>query len=330
MPEQECPPCKKGAPDWMVTFSDLMTLLMTFFVIMLSMSTITDPKFEQAVESIKQAFSGEFIFGQPTKNIISITELDPASKKVEVKEQEEDDDLTNTKEQENIEKEKYKFEMLEVIEEVVQDMMNKEVDSGVAEIEKQQERVLIRFPAEATFLSGSADLKPQMEKVLTTLADSLRGLNLSFVVNGHTDDVPINSLKFRSNWDLSGARAASVASVFQMYGGFNTTQLEIVGHADGEPLVPNDSKENRERNRRIEVFIEPGTENIDTKVFNDVLEVTGYDTTAYQIKRKADSISKEADKIDTLNKQKKDSIKKVDKQNRIENIKDKIRKFGNR
>lgn len=330
MAEQDCPPCKKGAPDWMVTFSDLMTLLMTFFVIMLSMSTITDPKYEQAMESIKQAFSGVYVLGQPTKNIITIQELDPASKKVEVKENETDEDLTNTKEQEFTEKEKHKSEVIEVIEEVIQEMMNKEVDSGVAEIEKQQERVLVRFPAEATFQSGSADLKPSMEKVLTTLADSLRGLNLRFVVNGHTDDVPINSIKFRSNWDLSGARAASVASVFELYGGFTSSNLEIVGHADGEPLVPNDSKDNRERNRRIEVFIEPGAEMLDSKVFDDVLEVTGYDTTAYQIKKKADSISKEADKIEKLNKKQLDSIEKAKKENKIEDIKDKIRKFGGR
>ncbi len=323
--EPECPPCKKGAPDWMVTFSDLMTLLMTFFVIMLSMSTISDPKFQQATESIKEAFSGIYVFGQPTKNIISIMELDPASKKVEVKEQEESQELTNTKEQEYTEQEKHKAQIVNVLEEVVQELLNVEVDSGVAEVENKQERLLIRFPAEATFESGSADLKKAMEKVIITLADSLRGLDLSFVVNGHTDDVPISSGKFRSNWDLSGARASSVAQVFELYGGFPTSQLEIIGHSDGEPLVPNDSRENRERNRRIEVFIEPGVSQVNSKLFDDVLEVTGYDTTAYQVKTKADTIKEEV---------KKDSSKvelksKEEKLNsKIDEIKNKIRNFG--
>jgi len=323
--EPECPPCKKGAPDWMVTFSDLMTLLMTFFVIMLSMSTISDPKFQQATESIKEAFSGIYVFGQPTKNIISIMELDPASKKVEVKEQEESQELTNTKEQEYTEQEKHKAQIVNVLEEVVQELLNVEVDSGVAEVENKQERLLIRFPAEATFESGSADLKKAMEKVIITLADSLRGLDLSFVVNGHTDDVPISSGKFRSNWDLSGARASSVAQVFELYGGFPTSQLEIIGHSDGEPLVPNDSRENRDRNRRIEVFIEPGVSQVNSKLFDDVLEVTGYDTTAYQVKPKADTIKEEV---------KKDSSKvelksKEEKLNsKIDEIKNKIRNFG--
>lgn len=323
--EPECPPCKKGAPDWMVTFSDLMTLLMTFFVIMLSMSTIADPKFEQANESIKQAFSGIYIFGQPTKNIISIMELDPANNKVEVKEDEESEDLTKTKEQEKTEDQKHQAQIVNVLEEVVQELLNVEVDSGVAEVENKQERLLIRFPAEATFESGSADLKPAMEKVIITLADSLRDLDLSFVVNGHTDDVPISSGKFRSNWDLSGSRASSVAHVFELYGNFRSSQIEIIGHSDGEPLVPNDSRENRERNRRIEVFIEPGKSAINSKLFDDVLEVTGYDTTSYQVKPKADSIKKE---------QKKDSVKidvksKEEKQkNKIDQIKDKIRNFG--
>lgn len=323
--EPECPPCKKGAPDWMVTFSDLMTLLMTFFVIMLSMSTISDPKFQQATESIKEAFSGIYVFGQPTKNIISIMELDPASKKVEVKEQEESQELTNTKEQEYTEQEKHKAQIVNVLEEVVQELLNVEVDSGVAEVENKQERLLIRFPAEATFESGSADLKKAMEKVIITLADSLRGLDLSFVVNGHTDDVPISSGKFRSNWDLSGARASSVAQVFELYGGFPTSQLEIIGHSDGEPLVPNDSRENRDRNRRIEVFIEPGVSQVNSKLFDDVLEVTGYDTTAYQVKPIADTIKEEV---------KKDSSKvelksKEEKLNsKIDEIKNKIRNFG--
>lgn len=321
--EKDCPECKKGAPDWMVTFSDLMTLLLTFFVILLSISTISDPKFQEAAESLHQAFSGVYILGQPTRKIVSIEDLEPVHQKIEVKEQEKNDDLTSTKEQEYTEQEKFKFQIVQALEEMIQEMMNIEVDKGVAEVENKQDRLLIRFPAEATFESGSADLKPAMEKVLITLADSLRGLDLTFVVNGHTDDVPINSAKFRSNWDLSGARASSVAHVIELYGDFPSTNLEVVGHADGKPLLPNDSKENRERNRRIEVYIEPGIENIESQLFDNILEVTGYDTTAYQVTPK-DIIDTTEKTIDTNN------IEKEKPKSKIDEIKDKIRNFGRR
>lgn len=318
--EPECPPCKKGAPDWMVTFSDLMTLLLTFFVILLSISTISDPKFQLAAESLQEAFSGVYVIGQPTKNIIVIDDLEPDNKKVEVREQDKNDDLTAIKEQELTEREKYKFQVVQSLEEMIQDLMNVEVDKGVAEVENKQDRLLIRFPAEATFNSGSSDLKPEMEKVLILLADSLRNLDLTFVVNGHTDDVPINSSKYRSNWDLSGARASSVAHVFELYGGFSSSHIEVIGHADGKPIVPNDSKENRERNRRIEVLIEPGKEFIQPELFDNIIEVTGYDTTAYQekLKQLADTTQKKIIK---------DTVPKPEPKSKIDKTKDKIRQL---
>lgn len=324
--EQDCPPCKKGAPDWMVTFSDLMTLLLTFFVILLSISTVSDPKFQEAAESLHEAFSGVYVLGQPTKNIITIDDLEPVNQKIEVKEQDRSDDLTATKEQEYTEQEKFKFQIVQALEEMIQELINIEVDKGVAEVENKQDKILIRFPAEATFESGSSDLKPAMEKVIIALADSLRNLDLTFVVNGHTDDVPINSLKYRSNWDLSGARASSVAYIFELYGSFPSSNIEVVGHSDGNPIVPNDSKENRERNRRIEVYIEPGTDNIEPELFDEILEVTGYDTTAYQVKpnKVKDSTKKKNDTSKVKEKE------KVEEKSKIDQIKDKIRLFKNK
>lgn len=324
--EQDCPPCKKGAPDWMVTFSDLMTLLLTFFVILLSISTVSDPKFQEAAESLNEAFSGVYVLGQPTKNIITIDDFEPVNQKIEVKEQDRSDDLTATKEQEYTEQEKFKFQIVQALEEMIQELINIEVDKGVAEVENKQDKILIRFPAEATFESGSSDLKPAMEKVIIALADSLRNLDLTFVVNGHTDDVPINSLKYRSNWDLSGARASSVAYIFELYGSFPSSNIEVVGHSDGNPIVPNDSKENRERNRRIEVYIEPGTDNIEPVLFDEILEVTGYDTTAYQVKpnKVKDSTKKKNDTSKVKEKE------KVEEKSKIDQIKDKIRLFKNK
>lgn len=330
--EVKCPECKKGAPDWMVTFSDLMSLLLTFFVLLLSMSTISEPKYEDAAESLQQAFTSTKIIGSVPKVPFTIDQPEPANKKVQVDNDERDENLSDLHSETKKFDDQSKIEMVEIVEQLIQENIAKEVDSGIAEIEQQQNRVLIRFPAEATFDKGSANIKPKMMKVLVGLAEALKELNVKAVINGHTDDDPISTAQFRSNWDLSSARAGSVAMVFQDNGEFASNEIEIIGHADGKPIAPNDSPENKEKNRRIELFVEPYDESFTPQVFQDVIDASKpVDPNADLERNRRDELapldadSPKMEKKDTLTTEQKDS---VEAQKKIDNILDKIKNFN--
>ena len=291
--EPKCPECKKGAPDWMVTFSDLMTLLLTFFVLLLSMATVDKPKFDRTATSLQEAFSGLRIIGKPESVPIEIPEMAPANKKVKVERTDESvmnttdvkdkdkeyDSPTQIKEnlkqemQQQLEqqKEEMRSQALKIIEKQLQDSLTKEIDTGIAEIEKQQDQILLRFPAEATFRSGSADLNPKMKPTFEKLGRTLRDRNMTYIVTGHTDDDPISTQRYRSNWDLSAARASTIAMELQNYGEIRSKNMEVVGFADGIPIAPNDSPSNKRRNRRIEVFIQPNEEDFDAKIFEEIV-----------------------------------------------------------
>jgi len=330
--ELQCPECKKGAPDWMVTFSDLMSLLLTFFVLLLSMSTVSDPKYEEAAESLKQAFTSTKIIGSTPKVPVAIEQTDPANKRVQVDNDERDESLSDLHSETKKFDDQSKIEMVEIVEKLIQENIAEEVDSGIAEIEQQQSRVLIRFPAEATFESGSAVIKPKMLKVLKGLSDALKELDVKAVINGHTDDDPISTAQFRSNWDLSSARAGSVAMVFQEFGKFSSQSIEIIGHADGKPIVPNDTRENKEKNRRIELFVEPHDESFTPQVFQDVIDASKpVDPNTDLERNKRDELAPldldkpKVEKKDTLTEDQKDS---VEAQKKIDNILNKIKNFN--
>lgn len=133
--------------------------------------------------------------------------------------------------------------------------LDAEVKSGQILIEQLPGRLQIRAANEILFDSGSADLKPEGVAVIGKVARSIKGVvNREVRVEGHTDDVAVRSAKFGSNWDLSAARAATVAKVLEE-GGVSPKQLAVVGYGQYHPLAPNDSPENRQRNRRIEIAL---------------------------------------------------------------------------
>jgi len=350
MADQECPKCPpKGAPAWMVTFADLMTLLLTFFVLLLSMADTTPRKFERAATSLREAFSGVRMIGQPVTKMIEIPFQVPSTNKVEVKENEDSDELSEankkdfdyelkaiqSKAQERDQQESQisaeKTEILEAIEQELQAQLSEAIDVGVAEVEKRQDKILLRFPAETTFLSGSAELNPRMEKLFEQLAISLKGMNIHSIISGHTDDVPISTRIYRSNWDLSAARASSIAMVFENFGDFSPQQLEVAGFADGRPLVPNDNPENRRTNRRIEVFIEPGSKEFDDSIFEEVIE--SVDGSGVRDESSAE-IKTDSSKIKTIEPVKEKVRKPIDikdtsaKKSRLNEIIEKIKSFN--
>lgn len=134
--------------------------------------------------------------------------------------------------------------------------MAKEIESGKVEIERDGARVIVRLTEQGAFPSGRADLQPGFMKTLGQVAQSLGKTRGRVFIEGHTDNVPVMfSERFRSNWDLSGARAGAVAD-YMSANGLAAGRISVAGYADTRPIDSNDSANGRSRNRRIEVIID--------------------------------------------------------------------------
>lgn len=223
---------RPGAPEWAVTFADLMCLLMTFFVLLLSFSSLEVRKFESAAESMRNAFA-------PRLDILGLSEASPVgAKPIPMPGQAE---VWNRLDQ-NI-----------VV--ALRQAIEKSGMTGGANVEVTQRGVALRVHGDALFESGSTGLSEDSLGLLAELARLAPNAPGEIEVEGHTDDVPIASVRFLSNWELSAARAGSAVRYLTTHG-LPAARLKAIGYADTRPLVPNTSAANRAMNRRVEfVFV---------------------------------------------------------------------------
>ena len=133
-----------------------------------------------------------------------------------------------------------------------------EISKGMLAVDEMQDKSLLIIRGDGVFRSGSATVQELYYPLLVRIGEALRQVPGRVMVVGHTDNVPIRSLRFRSNWDLSRERAVSVADLLAGTTG-DRGRYFAEGRADTEPLVPNDSAVNRARNRRVEVVVFKGT-----------------------------------------------------------------------
>jgi chemotaxis protein MotB len=135
-------------------------------------------------------------------------------------------------------------------------------DAGKLQVEIRENRMIVRLGDKILFDPGKTDLKPEGKDALTQVTAVLKDLpNRNFQVAGHTDNVPIKSKRFRSNWDLSTARAVEVTN-FMIGAGMEPKRVSAAGYADQSPVVPNDTPENMAKNRRIEITLVPNLDDL--------------------------------------------------------------------
>jgi len=135
-------------------------------------------------------------------------------------------------------------------------------DAGKLQVEIRENRMIVRLGDKILFDPGKTDLKPEGKEALTQVTAVLKDLpNRNFQVAGHTDNIPIKSKKFRSNWDLSTARAVEVLN-FMVEKGMEAKRVSAAGYADQSPVVPNDTPENMAKNRRIEITLVPNLDDL--------------------------------------------------------------------
>ena len=255
----DCPP--EGLPAWLGTFADLMSLLMCFFVLLLSFAEMDALKYKMVVKSLDDAFgvqreiaaneipkgtsiiAQEFSPGEPRPtplNEIRQESIDEIHDNLKVKMDAEDLVKEQAKE---IEKEAEKFK----------EALKGEIELGLIEIETQLNRIVIRIREKGSFQSGDARLNVDFVPILNKIRDILVKTAGQLAVAGHTDDIPINTPRYRSNWELSTSRATSVVHELLRNGEMPPERFVLEGYADTQPLLPNDSADNRARNRRVEI-----------------------------------------------------------------------------
>ena len=275
----DCPKCPPpGLPAWMATFSDLMALLMCFFVLLLSFSEMDVLKFKQLAGSMREAFGVQAQIKSPDipkGTSIIAQEFSPGRPEPtpinEVRQFTVNNDMNTldvrTQEGRSL-KEDSKAGLEELLREQEQEAqmeavqfaqaLAKEIGDGAIEVETEGTKIIIRVKERGSFDSGSSQLKFDYIPIIEKIRDILLGISGSIAVEGHSDNIPYSGTRFESNWDLSAARALAVAHELFADTRVDPSRFTVSGKADSRPLVPNDSPENRATNRRVEIVIQKG------------------------------------------------------------------------
>ena len=278
--ECECPPCPAGLPGWLATFADLMSLLMCFFVLLLSFSEMDVLKFKQLAGSMREAFGVQNqikVEDVPKGTSIITQEFSPGRPEPtplnEVRQMTVNNDM-NTLDIRSIEGENevqdkeasQEFEeMQKEIEQQAEEeavefaaALAKEIGQGSIEVESEGSKIIIRLKEQGSFDSGRAELKFEAIPVLAKIRDMLLTVKGKVAIEGHTDNVPYKGRRFESNWDLSTERALAVAH--ELFGDprIKQNRFRILGYADTKQLTPNETRSQRARNRRVEIVIQKG------------------------------------------------------------------------
>jgi chemotaxis protein MotB len=258
----DCPaPPKRqaGIPAWVLTFADLMSLLLAFFVLLFSFSEMDQQKYKQVAGSMRDAFGiqREINVKDPPKGINIIAQEFSAGKPDESTPLNEMRQVTTDDFRQYLEIPKPSEEFKEAIkgeQERLRLALEKEINEGFVEVDIIDETIVIRILERGSFASASNLLIEPFKSVLQKMADTIGSNPGSVVVAGHTDSVPISNSYFRSNWELSASRAVTVVHELTR-GGIPADRFRIEGYGEIMPVDTNDTPEGRARNRRVEVTL---------------------------------------------------------------------------
>ncbi|WP_299079474.1 flagellar motor protein MotB [uncultured Paraglaciecola sp.] len=285
----ECPKCPpEGLPAWMGTFADLMSLLMCFFVLLLSFSEMDVLKFKQIAGSMKFAFgvqnkievkdipkgtsviAMEFRPGRPEPTPIDTIQqqtTDMTQEMLEFQAGSEDsaggrqkqrgEQRGGAAQQTAAEQQTTSQEVSERMRKVAQ-QLEKEIIDGAIEMESLGQQITIRIRENGSFSAGSAFLQPQFIPILRKIGELLADMPGDIEVSGHSDSQQISNELYRSNWDLSSQRAVAVAEELRRAEGFDESRMSVVGKADTAPMSDGNEAQDRSRNRRVEISINQG------------------------------------------------------------------------
>lgn len=237
---------KRGKPHeeelneaWLLPYSDLMTLLLALFIALFAMSQTDASK----MQALAQAFTAAFNMGGPS----FFSGMGPSTSMTSATTQGQDNaNSAYMQENENLREAQEKLEQY-IKENNLQDQVSTELS---------EEGLMIRLKEKALFASGSAALQGQANQIVPVIAALLSSLPERVTISGHTDNVPISTAQFPSNWELSSARAVSLMrGLMGVQPSLNPARFSALGYSEYRPIASNDTEEGRAQNRRVEVFI---------------------------------------------------------------------------
>lgn len=247
-------------PSWLMTFADLMTLLLTFFILLLSFSNMDTEKYKAIAAAMSQAFGVSFVAssqGLPNLQVIATPE-EKASPLLPPPPPEPSSITDPGSISASVEASAVLQAQFSHNEDLASDLirtLESPIERGDVSVDYNENEVLLRFSERAAFTSGSDRLNPDMAVLLREVVQVLKSCEGEIWVGGHTDDQPLSGGRFRSNWDLSAARAVSVVHELVLDRSIAADRVIAAGHAETRPLMPNNSPDNRALNRRVEIHI---------------------------------------------------------------------------
>lgn len=232
-PVEEPKKIDPGAPKWVVTFGDLMSLLLCFFVLLLSFSNMDRQKYKQVAGSMEKAFG--------IQRKMKVMEI-PKGMKMIAKDFDQETIATRIKE--DIGKE---------IDELFEDQLADLRDQ--ISVEANENEVTLRLMGESTFDSGKAEIRSKLEPLLKKVSNILRSSQGEIIIAGHTDNVPVVGGPYKTNLRLSAARAAAVAEFFINQCNLDPKKISTMGFGEFRPIETNDTAQGRQKNRRVEIIL---------------------------------------------------------------------------
>lgn len=238
---------KFGSPAWMTTYGDMVTLLLTFFVLLYSFSSIDLQRFHEVMSAIQHSFMGR------TGILMGSTEFgDAEGERIDVAE------LSREPERGLSEQELALLEALTELEETYEKVRAFLQRAGMEEeimLRLEERGIVMELPEKILFDTGRAEIKEEFFPVLDLLAELLSALPNQIIVEGHTDNVPIRTFLYPSNWELSVARAVSVARYLVEVHNLEPRRFMATGYGEYHPIDTNETPEGRARNRRVSIVI---------------------------------------------------------------------------
>lgn len=215
--------------SWLDTYADTITLLLTFFILLYSISAVDSQKLKQLSKALQGSLGG-------STAVSKIENLDDLKVDVENAAK----DAEDTKED---------------LAKKVNNAIQKNSLNNVIKVREEERGIVLQLDETILFDSGRTELKPTSIDALDTITKLVTDVDNDILVEGHTDNIPIHNSIFASNWDLSTARAVSVVRYFVETKGVKPTRFAVKGYGEFKPLVANDTPENRSINRRVDILI---------------------------------------------------------------------------
>ena len=225
---------------WLVSYADFITLLFAFFVVMYALSTVNEGKYRVLSNSMVSAFRNVDVNTESQQIIVKPIPI--------VQKPGAPPNLRDTA------KQKQRDKMRNVAKGIL-DVMAPLIAQGKVRVLETSRGVTIEINDSILFSPGQALLQPALIKAMSAIAEVLVPTDFPITIEGHTDNIPINTLQFPSNWELSAVRATTVLRLFAD-AGVAAERLTAIGYADTRPVEPNLMADGRARNRRVSILID--------------------------------------------------------------------------